>query len=306
MGNKVTIITTVLNEEASILSFLNSIYNQTRKPDEVIIVDGGSTDNTVKLIRDSKFTIIQKKGNRSVGRNTAIKASSNSIIAVTDAGCILDKNWLERLIKPFENKTVDVVAGFYKPLTPTIFQKCLATYTCTMPDKLDKQNFLPSSRSVAFKKVAWEKVKGYPEDLDTCEDLVFDKKLKGEGYKFETVLGAFVWWPQRKNIWEAAKQFYHYAKGDGEARYFRKTTPILFARYIVGLLLCFYLVTTAQYWLFVFLIPLLLLYFLWATLKNYKYVKNSWAFVYLPALQLTSDVATLIGNSVGFFSAKKV
>lgn len=306
MGNKVTLITTVLNEESSILKFLDSIKAQTRKPDEVIIVDGGSTDNTVKLLRNSKFTILQKKGNRSVGRNTAIKASSSNIIAVTDAGCILDKHWLERIVVPYKKKDTDVVSGFYKPLASTIFQKCLATYTCTMSDKLDKQNFLPSSRSIAFKKEAWATVKGYPESLETCEDLIFDKKLKEAGFKFETVGSAFVWWPQRKNIWEAAKQFYSYAKGDGQARYFRKTTPILFARYILGLLFVFCMLITASYWLLPILIMLLVLYFLWAILKNYKYVKNYWAFIYLPLLQLTSDIATIIGNSIGFFFPRKV
>lgn len=303
MGDKVTVITTVLNEEDSILAFLDSIYNQTRRPDEVIIVDGGSTDNTVKLLQSSKFTIIQKKGNRSVGRNTAIRASSNNIIAVTDAGCILDTYWLERIVTPYMKKDIDVVSGFYKPLATTIFQKCLATYTCTMPDRLDKKNFLPSSRSVAFKKKAWEKVKGYPENLDTCEDLVFDKRLKNAGFAFVMVPNAVVYWPQRKNIFQAARQFYGYARGDGRARYFRLSTPFLFGRYFLGVLIASYALLTSFYLLQAGIVVAFLGYLIWAVYKNSKYIRSWRKCIYLPLLQLVSDVAVITGTTFGFITS---
>ncbi|HEX8966026.1 MAG TPA: glycosyltransferase, partial [Patescibacteria group bacterium] len=183
---KTTFITTVFNEEKTILEFLHSLFAQTKLPDEIIIVDAGSTDKTVELISQFlpkkentfKVKLLFKKGNRSVGRNTAIAAATNEIILCSDAGCILDKNWVKNISKPFEKKDIDVVSGFYKPVAYTTFQKCLATYTSTMPDKIDAENFLPSSRSVAFKKSAWGKAGKYPEHLDYCEDLVFDKNLQ--------------------------------------------------------------------------------------------------------------------------------
>lgn len=302
---KVSLITTVKNEEETIESFLESIFHQTRKPDEVIIVDGGSTDDTVSKIKSSKLKIknlkvIRKKGNRSVGRNTGIKESLGPIIAVTDAGCILDSHWLERLTKPFEEDFADIVGGFYKPKTNGVFEKCLATYTSTMQNKLDKKNFLPSSRSVAFKKSSWEKVNGYPEHLNTCEDLVFDKKLKKAGFKFKTEDKAFVWWPQRKNILEAVKQFYSYAKGDGEAHFFRPTTPFLYIRYFLGICFLAYIIFSQNYSLLIILASIFLLYLLWSIFKNYKYVKRWQAFFYLPLLQITSDIAVLVGTTIGF------
>jgi len=301
---KVTLITTVRNEEASIKIFLESILKQTRKPDEVILVDGGSTDKTLNIMKNYKsrikdIRIFTKKGNRSVGRNFAIRKSTHSIIAVTDAGCILDKHWLENIMKPFEDKSIDVSAGFYKPHTNSIFEKCLAAYTCVMPDQLDLQNFLPSSRSVAFRRFAWEKVKGYPENLDTCEDLVFAKRMKEAGLKFKTVKNAFVLWPQRKDILQAAKQFYAYAKGDGRAHFFRKTTPFLFGRYTLGITVFMYAIATANELLITGSILLIFLYLLWSIKKNYRYVKHWKAFFYLPLLQLVSDITVLSGTIIG-------
>lgn len=298
-----TLITTVRNEEESIGQFLDSIIKQTKKPDEIIIVDGGSTDRTISKIQDLrskiKVKIIRRRGNRSVGRNTAVKNSSSSIIACTDAGCLLDPHWVEKITRPFENTKIDVVAGFYKPLAKSSFEKCLATYTCTMADKLDKKSFLPSSRSVAFRKEAWEKVGGYPEKLNTCEDLVFDKRLKTFGAKFFTEEKAIVYWPQRKNIIQAAKQFYGYAVGDGQAHYFRPSTPFLFGRYILGGLLLVYILLSKNYNLLPIVYLLFACYLLWAISKNHRYIRDARAILYLSILQLVSDLAIILGMSIG-------
>ena len=312
---KVSFITTVYNEEDSIGDFLSSLFSQTTMPDEIIIVDGGSSDRTIEKIKDFKqkiknykgnFVLLIKKGNRSLGRNTAIKHAKGEIIACSDAGCILDKNWLKNIVEPFDKKNIDVASGFYYPKTRNIFEKCLATYTCVMPDKIDQLNFLPSSRSVAFKKVVWEKVGGYPEELNTCEDLVFDKKLKRNGFHFYFSKEAFVYWPQRHTINEAFIQFYSYAKGDGEAFYVRPQTPLLFLRYLVGIFLAIIFIMTKSILMLSFLLFILVLYILWAVAKNYRYIKNIQALYILPFLQFTSDIAVLTGFSVGIYHRKKL
>lgn len=301
---KVSLITTVKNEEDTIEIFLTSILKQAKKPQEVIVVDGGSTDRTLSKIKSFKsklknLKVYSKSGNRSVGRNYAIKKSANQIIAVTDAGCILDAYWFERLTSTFKDLSIDVASGFYKPKTDSVFEECLAAYTCVMPDKLDVNNFLPSSRSVAFKKSAWKKVGGYPENLDTCEDLVFAKRMRQAGLEFITVRDAIVLWPQRKNIFQAAKQFYIYAKGDGQAHYFRKTTPVLFARYLLGIIISMYAYLASSYTLFLVISVFIMFYLLWSIQKNYRYVKNWKAFLYLPLLQIVSDITVLSGTIIG-------
>lgn len=307
---KITFIATVFNEEKNIDKFLESIKNQTKKPDEIVIADANSSDKTQILIEDffnknKKLNgkLLIEKGNRSVGRNIAIKNSVFEIIAVSDAGCVLDKNWLLEITEPFEkNKNKDVVAGFYKPIAKNIFEKCLSTYTCVMEDKIDSLNFLPSARSIAFKKNIFEKVGGYPEYLNTCEDLIFAKKLKKIGAKFYFNKNAMVYWTQRKNILETCKQFFSYAYGDGRALYFRKTTPFLFLRYLLGFIILFLAIFFKSEILSEFLFFTFILYLIWAVWKNYKYVKNIKAFFYLPVLQLVSDFCVLVGMTVGIAS----
>ena len=76
----ISLICTVKNEEDTTLDWLASLEKQSRLPDEVIIVDGGSTDRTVDLIkefmRNSKLNIrliVAPGVNIAQGRNIAIK-----------------------------------------------------------------------------------------------------------------------------------------------------------------------------------------------------------------------------------------
>ena len=132
---KASLVTTILNEEDSIDAFLESIEKKTMAPGEIILVDAGSQDKTIEKIKQWQkklpIRLIIKPGlNRSQGRNLAIKRAKNKIVAVSDAGCILDPNWLKEITKPLKKKTISVVAGNYQPVANTNFQKCLAFYTC--------------------------------------------------------------------------------------------------------------------------------------------------------------------------------
>jgi glycosyltransferase involved in cell wall biosynthesis len=291
---KTSIVVTVLNEEKSIERLCKALLSQTQKCDDIIIVDGGSVDNTVSIIKKfPKIKLFQKIGNRSVGRNFGIEKAKESIIAITDAGGYLQKDWLEKITQPFKDNKVEVVSGYYKSLAETNFEKCITPYFLVMPDQLSKvDEFFPSSRSVAIRKTVWEKVK-YPEKYFHNEDLVWDYDLKKAGYDFYFQKNAIVYWQPQPNLKVAIRTFYRFALGDAEADIYRPTAQFIYYRYLGAL----FLFGMGKYSLV--LIPLFILYSLWAILKNIKYVKSWQAIYWLPIIQIASDVSIMWGHLVG-------
>lgn len=298
---KVSFISTVYNEEASIDDLLKSLLIQSKVPDEAIIVDGGSSDRTVAKIKNysGKIKILIKKGNRAVGRNEAIKNSSSEIIVCSDSGCILDKNWVKNITEPFKNSKVDVVAGYYRGYAKTTFQKCLVPYVLVMPDKVDKNKFLPATRSMALRKSVWKKVGEFPENFSNNEDYVFAKRLKEVNANIVFERKAIVYWTPRDNPIDAFVMFYRFAKGDSESHVFRPRVILIFLRYIVFFVLLFLFFLLKSSLILNLLSFILFSYILWSIIKNYKYVNDVRAVFFLPLMQFTSDIAVILGTIIG-------
>jgi glycosyltransferase involved in cell wall biosynthesis len=242
MAERVSVVATVRNEEEHIHALLDSLAIQSRPPDEVIICDGGSTDGTPDILQGCVLTgnlplrVITRQGaNISQGRNAAIVEANGPIIAVTDAGVRLDPEWLAALVAPFErDPRTQVVSGFFTPDPQSAFETALGATTLPALDDVDPVRFLPSSRSVAFRREAWQAVGGYPEWLDYCEDLLFDFALRERYGTFAFAPGAVAHFRPRSSLSAFFRQYYRYARGDGKADLWRKRHAIRYVTYLVA------------------------------------------------------------------------
>lgn len=301
---KISLVTTVLNEEKTIDQFLDSVANQSLLPDEVIIVDGGSVDWTVEKIQRKKIKdlnlkiIIEHGANRAKGRNEGVKNATGEIIAFTDAGCILDKDWLREITKPFSDPKINVVAGYYRGLAKNVFEKCVIPYALVMPDKINPQNFYPASRSMAIRRQTFLELGGFPEEFSDNEDYVFAHKISQKGIKSYFVNSAIVNWLPRSNLKSFYNMIFRFARGDAKAGLRKNKIISIFGRYVIFLLLLsFSFKNPISQKLLLFLI---LTYLLWSVFKNYRYVKQPEAFFLLPILQICSDLAFIMGTIAGF------
>ena len=233
-------IATVLNEGESIRRLLDSLVAQTRPPDEVIFVDGGSTDNTVTVLREYEDrlalrVLVEPGSNISAGRNRAIAAAQGDIIAVTDAGVVLAPDWLERITQPLlDDPSLEVVSGFFSADPATIFEAALGATTLPLADEISPETFLPSSRSLALRKAAWITAGGYPEWLDYCEDLILDLRLRKIAAPTMFEPRALVYFRPRPTLESFFRQYYRYARGDGKADLWRKRHAVRYATYFIA------------------------------------------------------------------------
>jgi glycosyltransferase involved in cell wall biosynthesis len=239
----VSLIVTVRNEAASIDRLLDSVLAGTRPPDEIVVADGGSSDATFERLKaraaaDPRIRAVLAPGNRSVGRNAAIRAARSPIIACTDAGVTVEPEWLERITRPFEQDPgTGCVAGFYEPDGTTWFERAAGVISAPRLGEVDLRRFLPSTRSIAFRRSAWERVHGFDEALSHNEDTPFALALKQAGTAFVFEPGARVRWRPRGDLRSFYAQHRRFGFGDGESRVQAWFYATLAAKYALGVML---------------------------------------------------------------------
>lgn len=310
----VSVIATVLNEGAAIHRLLDSLAVQTRRPDEVVFVDGGSHDDTVAILQTAASAgqlpvrvLVEPGANISRGRNVAIAAASGDVIASTDAGVRLSEGWLAALVRPFESDDPpSVVSGVFVPDVHTTFEVAMAATVLPTLAEINPTTFLPSSRSVAFTRLAWQAVGGYPEWLDYCEDLVFDLRLRQIYPRFGFAPDAIAHFRPRGDLRSFFRQYYCYARGDGKADLWRKRHAIRYLTYLVALPVLLALGAWSSPWWWVLGAVLGGVGYLGTpyrrlcpSLKQLRWWDRLVAIALVPLIRVTGDVAKMIGYPVG-------
>ena len=114
----ISVIIPAYNEEQSIRDCLISLSNQTIHRDsyEIIVVDGGSSDNTIEIAKEyADLVFVQESQKVGGARNDGVLRAKHDIIATTDADTVLPPHWLEQTQKLFTDPAIVQVFG---PVTP--------------------------------------------------------------------------------------------------------------------------------------------------------------------------------------------
>jgi rhamnosyltransferase len=181
----VSIVIRCFNEERMIGRLLSGIAAQRRKPDQIVIVDSGSTDRTLEIARGHPVDVRTiDPAEFSFGRslNRGIEAATGDLVVMASAHVYpVYDTWLEHLTAPFDDATVALAYGRQVggPTTPYSERQILATW---FPAESQRRQTHPFSNNAnaAIRRSEWEEAP-YDEDLTGLEDLDWASKALERG-----------------------------------------------------------------------------------------------------------------------------
>lgn len=193
--NKISfsIITVSLNQK-KIINNLKSVKSQTYKNFEHIVIDGGSTDKTIKIIKKNSKNLAFWSSRKDKGlydaMNQGIKKSRGDIIGILNSDDIYYKNALKTVKKYFENDQIDFLFGTVKK------DRVLQGF---WPKKIKwKFNIYPSHSGGFFirrkihKKIGFYDLKyKYSADRDLIYRLIVTHNLNGVCTKKNEIISKF-------------------------------------------------------------------------------------------------------------------
>lgn len=246
-----SIVTTVFNDQETISSLLKNIENQTYYPKEIIIVDGGSTDNTVQVINKYKQesllnikVLSGEKLNIAQGFNRGIREVKTEYIGIVACGNIYPNDFFEKLVSDLDsNKSISVVYG---SLSGSTNNKFMSAY-CKV--HLGKDNYvaglIPSNHgNLARTDLYKEEGLFYEKFSYAGEDMEFFLRIMNHGKRVYCNRREIIIWEVPENKQQYLKQIKNYCIGNAEifsnytlCKVYRKKIVYCLLYFVTGLFL---------------------------------------------------------------------
>ncbi|TET19615.1 glycosyltransferase [Candidatus Bathyarchaeota archaeon] len=177
----ISVIIPAKNSERTIGKCLRSVFNQEYVPQEVIVVDGGSTDRTRSIANKYGARVVieppHKRSAPGIGRNHGAKSAQGDILAFLDSDCYPEKKWLNRVVEVFRDPKTGVCSIVVSDGTGEIVSR--AFHYLHMGISYD---FAPS-RCMAIRRNVFMQVNGFDETLTTGEDNDLSYRVRQLGYE---------------------------------------------------------------------------------------------------------------------------
>ncbi|MBA4383623.1 MAG: family 2 glycosyl transferase [Anaerolinea sp.] len=181
-----SVVIRAYNEEKHIGCLLEGIQRQTVKDTEIILVDSGSTDNTVSVARSFGARIIRIAPEEfTFGRslNFGVRAAAHELVVIASAHVYpVYPDWLETLLRPFEDPQIGLTYGKQSGPESARFseQQIFHQWYPNVSESRQETTFC-NNANAAIRKSLWEE-NHYSETLTGLEDLAWAQWAKKEGY----------------------------------------------------------------------------------------------------------------------------
>ncbi|HUL16661.1 MAG TPA: glycosyltransferase family 2 protein [Terriglobales bacterium] len=225
---KLTVYIPCYNAAHTIEASIRAVLDQTHPPDELLIIDDGSKDNSVELASRYPVRVIRHEKNKGLAaaRNTAFANAAHPLVGAIDADVIPESTWLEHLLARFDDPRV---AGAGGRLIEAHRSKIADAWrAANMSQDLGLEEIViehPSHRRLGgfgtiFRKDAVLAAGGYNENYRTnFEDVDLCERLLAAGHKLVFEPRAIAFHQRRDSIRSVIRTswnwdfYFHYFRG---------------------------------------------------------------------------------------------
>jgi cellulose synthase/poly-beta-1,6-N-acetylglucosamine synthase-like glycosyltransferase len=250
----VSIIVPTLNSGSTIDACLRSILelDYPKQLLEVIVIDGGSTDDTMQIAKAHPVKVVYSQLNPPAAYNLVLKNIENPIIGLVDSDAKVEKQWLRKLVKLLDDPKVGGASGTVDTwnkdkLVPRVIGYELISRYRRLPDTVERV----ATMNLLLKKKIVTEIGGFDEALPTQYDTDIGARLTQAGYRIAFDAEAICYHFHRPTLKAFFKQQYKYgqntwklyfkhpklARGDKITDWWMNAQPILYAVAAVLLLI---------------------------------------------------------------------
>ncbi|GAB4482557.1 MAG: hypothetical protein OHK0031_05200 [Anaerolineales bacterium] len=182
----ISVIIPAYNAAATLPACLQALQRQTQPPDEIIVVDDGSQDETLRLAENFPVrTLRQEHRGPAAARNLGIASARGEIILLTDADCAPTETWVAEMLRPLADESVAGVKGAYLTRQPEAIARLAQIEFEERYDLLEKSPAIDfiDTYSAAFRASILKAVSGFDPafPLAVSEDAELSYRLAESG-----------------------------------------------------------------------------------------------------------------------------
>ena len=193
----VSVILPTLNAAGEIAALLAAFKDQTRPPDEILVVDSGSTDGTAELARSHGARVIsvpRDQFDHGGTRDAALRQTTGEfVLFLTQDALPADERYIEHLLKPFADERIAAVSGrqlphpdarpYVRAVQQYRYPAQSRTWGPEEREALGIRAYHLSDVCSAYRRSAYEAVGGFPHPLPTNEDMLIAATFLDAGYR---------------------------------------------------------------------------------------------------------------------------
>jgi glycosyltransferase involved in cell wall biosynthesis len=184
---KVSFCIPTLNNEKTIGSCLKSIVSQDYPNIEIVVVDGGSSDRTVEIVRTYTDAVFLDEGTLGSARQTSIDHSSGEVLAIFDSDIVIPHSgWLRNAIQYFNcsERVSTVWPAVVAPANASLTARLYANiWHVTFQDRILKHRGYVGGGNALIWKQSMKEIGGIDRSIHWGEDFDWAKRLKDRGYQ---------------------------------------------------------------------------------------------------------------------------